>query len=43
VAGDRSYRTTVTTGASKRVMVPVPFDPDEAWGAKSEHHVAGTV
>lgn len=24
-------------------MVPVPFDPDEAWGDKPEHHVAGTV
>ena len=24
-------------------MVPVPFDPDEAWGAKREHPVAGTV
>ncbi len=24
-------------------MVPVPFDPDEAWGANPQHHVAGTV
>lgn len=24
-------------------MVPVPFDPDEAWGRKSRHHVHGTV
>jgi hypothetical protein len=23
--------------------VPVPFDPDEAWGAKGVHHVNGTV
>jgi Bacteriocin-protection, YdeI or OmpD-Associated/Domain of unknown function (DUF1905) len=25
------------------VLVPVPFDPDEAWGRKPEHHVHGTV
>jgi hypothetical protein len=24
-------------------LLPVPFDPDEAWGAKPHHHVAGTV
>lgn len=24
-------------------MVPLPFDPDEVWGAKPQHHVAGTV
>jgi hypothetical protein len=24
-------------------MVPVPFDPDEEWGRKPEHHVHGTV
>jgi hypothetical protein len=25
------------------VHVPVPFDPDEAWGAKRRHLIAGTV
>lgn len=24
-------------------MVPVPFEPDEAWGAKPSHPVAGSV
>jgi len=24
-------------------MVPVPFDPDDAWGSRSEHHVSGSV
>ena len=24
-------------------MILVPFDPDEAWGAKAVHHVNGTV
>jgi hypothetical protein len=26
-----------------RARVPVPFDPDEAWGTKREHHVNGTI
>ena len=41
--GARSFTTTVTTDGRRRVLVPVPFDPDEAWGRKREHHVHGTV
>jgi hypothetical protein len=26
-----------------RAVIAVPFDPDEAWGAKAEHPVAGTI
>ena len=26
-----------------RAIIVVPFDPDEVWGAKAEHHVNGTV
>jgi Bacteriocin-protection, YdeI or OmpD-Associated/Domain of unknown function (DUF1905) len=26
-----------------RAAIVVPFDPDEAWGAKARHHVHGTV
>jgi hypothetical protein len=26
-----------------RATIVVPFDPDEAWGAKAEHPVSGTV
>jgi hypothetical protein len=26
-----------------RAVIAVPFDPDEAWGAKAEHLVAGTI
>jgi hypothetical protein len=37
------FRTVVTTNWQGRVMVPVPFDPDERWGRKDRHHVAGTV
>ena len=39
----RSYSTVVTTGERNRVMVPVPFDPDDVWGSKPEHRVSGTV
>jgi Bacteriocin-protection, YdeI or OmpD-Associated/Domain of unknown function (DUF1905) len=43
VAEARSFTAVVTTDGKRRVLVPVPFDPDEAWGAKPQHHVAGTV
>lgn len=39
----RSFRVAVTADQRKRVYVPVPFDPDEAWGPKQEHRVHGTV
>jgi hypothetical protein len=39
----RRYSAVVTTGERKRVMVPVPFDPDTAWGRKTDHRVHGTV
>lgn len=37
------FTATVTTDARRRVLVPVPFDPDDAWGRKPEHHVHGTI
>jgi hypothetical protein len=39
----RRFTATVGTGERGRVFVPVPFDPDEVWGAKARHHVTGTV
>jgi Domain of unknown function (DUF1905) len=33
----------VGTGPRVRAVIAVPFDPDEAWGAKAEHPVAGTI
>ena len=39
----QSYATVVTTDSRDRVLVPVPFDPDQVWGTKTEHRVAGTV
>lgn len=26
-----------------RVFVPIPFDPNDAWGVKQRHHIRGTV
>ncbi|HJU98733.1 MAG TPA: YdeI/OmpD-associated family protein [Jiangellaceae bacterium] len=37
------YDAIVTADERGRVCVPVPFEPDDAWGAKERHHVAGTV
>jgi hypothetical protein len=39
----REYETTVIEGDDGRVYVPVPFDPDDVWGAKTRHSVHGTV
>jgi Bacteriocin-protection, YdeI or OmpD-Associated/Domain of unknown function (DUF1905) len=39
----RTFTAVVTANQKRRVFVPVPFDPDEAWGIKVEHHVHGTV
>jgi Bacteriocin-protection, YdeI or OmpD-Associated/Domain of unknown function (DUF1905) len=33
----------VDTDPRGRAVIAVPFDPDETWGAKAEHPVAGTV
>lgn len=37
------FTTTVRDGGRGRVLIPVPFDPDEVWAAKPRHHVGGTV
>jgi hypothetical protein len=34
---------TVRAEGQGRLVVPVPFVPDEVWGVKSRHHVTGTV
>ncbi|MEX1007591.1 MAG: YdeI/OmpD-associated family protein [Acidimicrobiia bacterium] len=39
----RSFSAVVTADRKGRVLVPVPFDPDDTWGHKPQHHVAGTV
>ena len=37
------YDTTVTADRRRRVIVPIPFEPDDVWGPKAIHHVSGTV
>lgn len=39
----RRFRTTVAVDRRGRTVVPVPFDPDEAWGVKPRHPVRGSV
>ncbi len=39
----QQFRAQVTADSGGRAVIAVPFDPDEAWGAKAMHHVNGTV
>jgi hypothetical protein len=37
------FGTHVATGPGGRAVIAVPFDPDQAWGAKAQHPVSGTI
>jgi Bacteriocin-protection, YdeI or OmpD-Associated/Domain of unknown function (DUF1905) len=37
------FRVQITADPRGNGVITVPFDPDEVWGAKAVHHVAGTV
>jgi Bacteriocin-protection, YdeI or OmpD-Associated len=37
------FTALVTLDSGSRAVVVVPFDPDETWGAKAFHLVAGTI
>ena len=37
------FGAIVAAGPGGRAIIVVPFDPDQVWGAKAEHHVNGTV
>lgn len=37
------FRAVVGRDRRGRVLVPVPFDPDQMWGSRERHHVTGTV
>lgn len=39
----RTYTTVLEPLPGNKARVPVPFDPNGAWGTKREHHVNGTV
>ena len=37
------FRAVIAAGPRDRAVIMVPFDPDEAWGAKADHPVSGTI
>jgi Bacteriocin-protection, YdeI or OmpD-Associated len=39
----RRFTATLTTDHQGRTHVPIPFDPNEVWGRKTRHHVAGVI
>jgi hypothetical protein len=39
----QEFAVVVTSAGRGKLLVPVPFDPDQVWGPKQRHHVAGTV
>jgi hypothetical protein len=39
----QTFQASVEVGRDGRVVVAVPFDPDEVWGRKARHHVSGTI
>jgi Bacteriocin-protection, YdeI or OmpD-Associated/Domain of unknown function (DUF1905) len=42
-SSSRSFTTVVERDSRGRVIIHLPFDPAEAWGARGRHHVTGTV
>jgi Bacteriocin-protection, YdeI or OmpD-Associated/Domain of unknown function (DUF1905) len=39
----RRFTARVVAGPRGRAIVEIPFDPDEAWGAKAQHAVGGAI
>jgi len=39
----RRFAAHVAAGPRGRGVIEIPFDPDEAWGAKATHPVGGTI
>jgi hypothetical protein len=37
------FRAVIAAGAGDKAVITMPFDPDEAWGAKADHPVGGTI
>ena len=37
------FRAVIAAGPRDIAVITVPFDPDEAWGAKADHPVNGTI
>ena len=43
VMGSQCFRAVVAAGSEDSAVITMPFDPDEAWGAKANHPVGGTI
>jgi hypothetical protein len=41
--GSRTFTAVMKQDARGRLMIVLPFDPSEAWGSKTRHHIAGTI
>jgi hypothetical protein len=39
----RQFAVRVAASGRDALFVPVPFDPNQVWGTKHRHHIAGTV
>jgi hypothetical protein len=39
----RRFDGRITMSPAGRPVIVIPFDPDDAWGAKAEHPVNGTI
>ena len=37
------FTVVVATAGRGKLLVPVPFNPNQVWGAKQRHHIAGTI
>jgi hypothetical protein len=43
VMGSQRFRAAIAAGPGDSGVITMPFDPDEAWGAKADHPVGGTI
>jgi hypothetical protein len=43
VMGAERFRAVIAAGPGDSAVITVPFDPDEAWGAKANHPVGGSI
>jgi hypothetical protein len=39
----RRFDARIAAGRRSHGVIEVPFNPDEAWGAKAKHQVNGTI
>jgi hypothetical protein len=41
--GSQRFRAVIAAGPGDSGVITMPFDPDEAWGAKANHPVGGSI